>query len=54
MFVRFCRPKVLTGVAPALLSDKTHEETLKKRQAERMEQRLTNCAGGWSRLTLIV
>ena len=31
---------VLTQLEESLLSDKTHEETLRKRQAERIEQRL--------------
>src|SRR5260370_583644 len=36
-------------------SPKTHDESLKKRQAERMHQRVTpNSADGWSRLTLTV
>jgi hypothetical protein len=32
---------VLAQLEESLLSDKTHEETLRKRQAERVEQRLT-------------
>jgi site-specific DNA recombinase len=40
---------VLGQLEQSLLSDKTREETLRKRQAERIEQ---NSADGWSRLTL--
>jgi len=44
---------VLAQLEESLLCDKTHEETLRKRQAERMHQRLTqHSADAWSRLTL--
>jgi site-specific DNA recombinase len=45
---------ILAQLEQSLLSDKSHEEALRKRQAERIEQRLApNSADGWSRLTSI-
>jgi site-specific DNA recombinase len=44
---------ILAQLEESWLSDKTHEETLGRRQAERIEQRLApDSADGWTRLNV--